>query len=92
MLNTQETFLIITSPDSTTDLIMLSTEAIKETTLNTYSPAYFDFFNLPISLLTKGIQRVGDPIYLLSSTPNSDKQFRITVDDTGALKAKEVTQ
>ena len=64
---------------------MLSTEAIKETTLNTYSPAYFDFFNLPISLLTKGVQRVGDPIYLLSSTSNSDKQFRITVDDTGSL-------
>lgn len=85
VLNTQETFLIITSPDSTTDLIMLSTEAIKETTLNTYSPGYFDFFNLPISLLTKGVQRVGDPIYLLSSTSNSDKQFRITVDDTGSL-------
>ena len=64
---------------------MLSTEAIKETTLNTYSPGYFDFFNLPISLLTKGVQRVGDPIYLLSSTSNSDKQFRITVDDTGSL-------
>lgn len=85
VLDTQETFLIITSPDSTTDLIMLSTEAIKETTLNTYSPGYFDFFNLPISLLTKGVQRVGDPIYLLSSTSNSDKQFRITVDDTGSL-------
>ena len=85
VLDTQETFLIITSPDSTTDLIMLSTKAIKETTLNTYSPGYFDFFNLPISLLTKGVQRVGDPIYLLSSTSNSDKQFRITVDDTGSL-------
>ena len=65
---------------------MLSTEAIKETTLNTYSSGYFDFFNLPISLLTKGVQRVGDPIYLLSSsTSSSDKQFRITVDDTGSL-------
>ena len=86
MLNTQETFLIITSPNSTTDLILLSTEAIKETTLNTYSSGYFDFFNLPISLLTKGVQRVGDPIYLLSSsTSSSDKQFRITVDDTGSL-------
>ena len=65
---------------------MLSTEAIKETTLNTYSSGYFNFFNLPISLLTKGVQRVGDPIYLLSSTSSSsDKQFRITVDDTGSL-------
>ena len=65
---------------------MLSTEAIKETTLNTYSSGYFDFFNLPISLLTKDVQRVGDPIYLLSSTSSSsDKQFRITVDDTGSL-------
>lgn len=91
VLNTRETFLIITSPDSTTDLIMLSTEAIKETTLNAYEFGYFQFRNLPISLLTKGVQRVGDPIYLLSSTPNSDKQFRLTVDDTGTLKAKEVT-
>lgn len=91
VLNTRETFLIITSPDSTTDLIMLSTEAIKETTLNAYVSVYFQFRNLPISLLTKGVQRVGDPIYLLSSTPNSDKQFRLTVDDTGTLKATEVT-
>lgn len=91
VLNTRETFLIITSPDSTTDLIMLSTEAIKETTLNAYELGYFQFRNLPISLLTKGVQRVGDPIYLLSSTANSDKQFRITVDDTGTLKATEVT-
>lgn len=92
VLNTRETFLIITSPQSTTDLIMLSTEAIKETTLNGYGFGRFQFRSLPISLLTKGIQRVGDPIYLLSSTPNSDKQFRITVDDSGTLKAKEVTQ
>lgn len=30
-------------------------------------------------------------IILSSSTPNSDKQFRITVDDTGTLTATEVT-
>ena len=91
VLNTRETFLIINSPESTTDLIMLSTQAINETTLNVYQTGYFKFNSLPICLLPKGIQRVGDPIYLLSSTKNSTKQFRITVDDTGTLKATEVT-
>ena len=91
VLNTRETFLIINSPESTTDLIMLSTQAINETTLNVYQTGYFKFNSLPICLLPKGVQRVGDPIYLLSSTKNSTKQFRITVDDTGTLKATEVT-
>lgn len=91
VLNTREKFLIINSPNSETDLIMLSTEAIKETKLNAYHTGYFKFQSLPICLLPKGVQRVGDPIYLLSSTKNSTKQFRITVDDTGTLKATEVT-
>lgn len=91
VLNTREKFLIINSPNSETDLIMLSTETIKETKLNAYHTGYFKFQSLPICLLPKGVQRVGDPIYLLSSTKNSTKQFRITVDDTGALKATEVT-
>ena len=91
VLNTREKFLIINSPNSETDLIMLSTEAIKETKLNAYHTGYFKFQNLPICLLPKGVQRVGDPIYLLSSTKNSTKQFRITVDDSGTLKATEVT-
>lgn len=91
VLNTREKFLIINSPNSETDLIMLSTETIKETKLNAYHTGYFKFQSLPICLLPKGIQRVGDPIYLLSSTKNSTKQFRITVDDTGTLKATEVT-
>ena len=91
VLNTREKFLIINSPNSETDLIMLSTETIKETKLNAYHTGYFKFQSLPICLLPKGVQRVGDPIYLLSSTKNSTKQFRITVDDTGTLKATEVT-
>ena len=91
VLNTREKFLIINSPNSDTDLIMLSIEAIKETTLNAYNTGYFKFHSLPISLLPKSVQRVGDPIYLPSSTKNSTKQFRITVDDTGTLKATEVT-
>lgn len=91
VLNTREKFLIINSPNSETDLIMLSTETIKETKLNAYHTGYFKFQSLPICLLPKGVQRVGDPIYLLSSTKNSTKQFRITVDDTGSLKATEVT-
>lgn len=91
VLNTRETFLIINSPESTTDLIMLSTQAINETTLNVYQTGYFKFNSLPICLLPKGVQRVGDPIYLLSSTKNSTKQFRITVDDSGTISATEVT-
>ena len=35
--------------------------------------------------------RVSDSMLLKSSTSGSDKQFRITVDDTGTLKATEVT-
>ena len=35
--------------------------------------------------------RVPDSMLLKSSTSGSDKQFRITVDDTGTLKATEVT-
>ena len=90
VLNTREKFLIINSPNSETDLIMLSTEAIKETKLNVYYTVYFKFQSLPICLLPKGVQRVGDPIYLLSSTKNSTKQFRITVDDSGTVSATEV--
>ena len=91
VLNTREKFLIINSPNSDTDLIMLSIKAIKETTLNAYNTGYFKFHSLPISLLPKSVQRVGDPIYLLSSTKNSTKQFRITVDDSGTISATEVT-
>ena len=43
---------------------------------------YPDFNGKPIS---------GDALILPSSTPNSAKKFKITVDDTGTLKATEVT-
>lgn len=39
----------------------------------------------------ENIQRVGDDIILSSSTPDSTKKFKITVDDSGALTATEVT-
>ena len=42
---------------------------------------YPDFNGKPIS---------GDALILPSSTPNSAKKFKITVDDTGTLKATEV--
>lgn len=35
---------------------------------------------------------VYDEILISSSTPNSTKKFKITVDDTGALTATEVTE
>ena len=37
------------------------------------------------------IQRVGDDIILSSSTADSTKKFRITVDDTGTIKATQIT-
>ena len=37
------------------------------------------------------IQRVGDDLILLSSTADSTKKFKITVDDSGTLSATEVT-
>lgn len=37
------------------------------------------------------IQRVGDDIIISSSTPDSTKKFKITVDDSGTISAAEVT-
>ena len=37
------------------------------------------------------IQRVGDDLILLSSTADSTKKFKITVDDNGTISATEVT-
>ena len=37
------------------------------------------------------IQRVGDDVIINSSTPNSTKKFKITVDDAGTISATEVT-
>lgn len=37
------------------------------------------------------IQRVGDDVIINSSTPNSTKKFKITVDDAGVISATEVT-
>ena len=43
---------------------------------------YPDFNGKPIS---------GDTLILPSSTPSSTKKFKISVDDTGTIKATEVT-
>ena len=48
---------------------------------------------IPISS-AQGIQLVFSPpttLFVKSSTANSDKKFKITVDDTGTLSATEVT-
>ena len=37
------------------------------------------------------IQRTGGEVFLHSSTPNSTKKFKITVDDNGTISATEVT-
>ena len=36
------------------------------------------------------IQRVGDDVIIPSSTPDSTKKFKITVDDSGTISATEV--
>lgn len=41
-------------------------------------------------LIPDSIQRVGGDVIIPSSTPNSTKKFKITVDDTGAISATEV--
>ena len=52
--------------------------------------------SIPIAYLSEtfippAIQRVGDDLILSSSTPDSTKKFKITVDDTGTISATEVT-
>ena len=42
-------------------------------------------------LIPSTIQRVGDDVIINSSTPDSTKKFKITVDDTGTISATEVT-
>ena len=37
------------------------------------------------------IQRAGSDVIINSSTPDSTKKFKITVDDTGTISATEVT-
>ena len=46
---------------------------------------------IPAEYIDDAIQRVGADVIIPSSTPNSTKKFRITVDDSGTLKATEVT-
>lgn len=46
---------------------------------------------LPDICVGENIQRVGDDVVIPSSTKGSTKKFKITVDDTGAISATEVT-
>ena len=45
---------------------------------------------LPDICIGENIQRVGDDIIIPSSTPDSTKKFKITVDDNGAITATEI--
>ena len=45
----------------------------------------------PVSSIPDIIQRVGDDVIINSSTTNSTKKFKITVDDAGTISATEVT-
>ena len=69
-------FAIITGGDSQTGEILY----VSSNTISPYSAkGLFLTFSAPSSMLLK------------SSTANSDKQFRITVDDSGTISATEVT-
>lgn len=46
---------------------------------------------LSYSLLPDTVLRQGDDVLIQSTTPNSTKQFKITVDDSGTISATEVT-
>lgn len=46
---------------------------------------------IPEEYIDDSIQRVGADVIIQSSTPDSTKKFKITVDDTGTLSATEVT-
>ena len=46
---------------------------------------------LPDICIDTNIQRVGDDVIIPSSTANSTKKFKITVDDSGAITTTEVT-
>ena len=50
----------------------------------TYTP-------IDVNFIPNTIQRVGDDIIISSSTADSTKKFKITVDDSGTIKATEVT-
>lgn len=49
------------------------------------------YTQIPDIFVPDTIQRVGDDVILPSATPDSTKRFKLTVDDTGALTATEVT-
>ena len=46
---------------------------------------------LPDICIGENIQRVGDDVIIQSSTADSTKKFKITVDDSGTITATEVT-
>ena len=49
------------------------------------------YTTMDVNYIPNTIQRVGDDVIIPSSTPDSMKKFKITVDDSGTLKATEVT-
>ena len=49
------------------------------------------YTTMDVNYIPNTIQRVGDDVIIPSSTPGSTKKFKITVDDSGTIKATEVT-
>ena len=49
------------------------------------------YTTMDVNYIPNTIQRVGDDVIIPSSTSGSSKKFKITVDDSGTIKATEVT-
>ncbi len=77
-----------TAVDIRSNLLMYVQEPKSETAVT----LHFSGSGAYASKTLKGVELADiSSILLKSSTANSDKQFRLTVDDTGTLKATEVT-
>ncbi len=49
------------------------------------------YTTMDVNFIPNTIQRVGDDVIISSSTPDSTKKFKITVDDSGVISATAVT-
>ena len=87
--DTGEDWAYVTMKDSLESSMFTKTKNYKEgrhfykvtETLKTLDPMF----------LPPTIQQIGDDVIINSSTPDSTKKFKITVDDSGTLSATEVT-
>ena len=73
------------------ELYVNSSERTRPYTITANFAIISELKQLSEDYIPNTIQRVGDDIILSSSTADSTKKFRITVDDSGTISATEVT-